>query len=108
MFRNKEIILDEDEQVSILSNNKNKFYKLLKKSKLERLQILDELIHKYEVKIILNEKKLNSNNECKICFENKIDVCLIPCGHAFCKKCITSDKCYICNQIIEKKQILFI
>ena len=71
MYKNKQIVLDETEQVSILSNHKNKFYKLLKKSKIEKLELLDELIKKYEIKIILNEKKLKNINECKICYENK-------------------------------------
>ena len=46
---------------------------------------------------------------CKICFENKPDICLIPCGHIFCKNCLdNSDECYMCRKHILKKQQMFL
>ena len=45
----------------------------------------------------------NNNNICPICFENKINICCIPCGHTYCKKCIEcSNNCFICRSNINK------
>ncbi len=46
---------------------------------------------------------------CPICFENEVDICLSPCGHTLCNKCVIShrsrynnDKCYSCRTIINE------
>lgn len=45
---------------------------------------------------------------CPICFENEIDICLNPCGHTLCNKCVISNrsaysnhKCYSCRALIQ-------
>lgn len=45
---------------------------------------------------------------CPICFENEVDICLNPCGHTLCNKCVlsnrsryTNDKCYSCRTTIQ-------
>lgn len=45
---------------------------------------------------------------CPICFENEVDICLNPCGHTLCNKCVLSnrsiynnDKCYSCRTTIQ-------
>ena len=45
---------------------------------------------------------------CPICFENEVDICLNPCGHTLCNKCVlsnrsryTSEKCYSCRTNIQ-------
>lgn len=44
---------------------------------------------------------------CPICFENEVDICLNPCGHTLCNKCViansnrySTEKCYSCRGII--------
>ncbi len=46
---------------------------------------------------------------CPICFENEVDICLAPCGHTICNKCVIShrsryntNKCYSCRTIVQE------
>lgn len=57
----------------------------------------------YIINNIISNKEL-SKNMCPICFENQIDICLSPCGHTTCNKCILSNrnnlynnKCFTCR-----------
>ena len=45
---------------------------------------------------------------CPICFENEVDICLNPCGHTICNKCVLSnrsrysnEKCYSCRTKVQ-------
>jgi len=61
--------------------------------------------------IINKMTKPNIENKklCPICFENEVDLCLNPCGHTICNRCIMNnynnynnkDKCYSCRTIIK-------
>lgn len=49
-----------------------------------------------------NKKTINVDNDrmlCKICLEEEISICFIPCGHVSCRKCVLSlkNKCAICR-----------
>jgi len=52
---------------------------------------------------ILRTNEINDNNKklCPICFENEVDMCINPCGHTLCNRCIISNrnshKCYSCR-----------
>lgn len=63
---------------------------------------LDLKIHKCKT-----EYGKYANLDCKICFDNLIEIILIPCGHCYCEKCTTNmTHCYICQQqIINKYKI---
>lgn len=57
----------------------------------------------YIINNIVSNKEI-SKNTCPICLENQIEICLNPCGHTSCNKCILSNrsniynnKCYICR-----------
>jgi len=56
------------------------------------------------VKAISSEKIINI---CTVCATNKIDICINPCGHTFCKLCIDKmNKCCMCRgNIISKIKI---
>lgn len=47
-----------------------------------------------------------NQSECKICMSGKIETCLIPCGHVFCKRCADRSKsstghgCPICRNAV--------
>ena len=45
---------------------------------------------------------LTSDVLCPICMDRKINLVLIPCGHAHCSKCIKPDyaECYVCKEKI--------
>jgi hypothetical protein len=56
-----------------------------------------------------NENYYNNDNNCPICYENKINSCCIPCGHTYCNKCIkNTDNCYICRRYISRNIKIFI
>lgn len=51
----------------------------------------------------------NEDNNCPICYENKINSCCIPCGHTYCDKCIkNTNNCFICRRNISKNIKIFI
>jgi len=56
--------------------------------------------------IIKDNNDINNKKLCPICFENEVDICLNPCGHTLCNKCILSNRnrnitniCYSCRTI---------
>lgn len=64
---------------------------------------------------ILKTNEINDNKKlCPICFENEVDMCINPCGHTLCNRCIISNinnshhKCYSCRgHIIDYIKIYF-
>jgi hypothetical protein len=71
---------------------------------IEKLFSLKANIHKYlestKVEYLKNlEKDINPELQCQICYENRLDIVLNPCGHMFCYKCFKdSDKCFNCRK----------
>jgi hypothetical protein len=71
---------------------------------IEKLFAVKENIHKYlenTKKQYLEklEKDVNPELQCQICYENRLDIVLNPCGHMFCYKCFKdSDKCFVCRK----------
>jgi hypothetical protein len=48
---------------------------------------------------------------CKICYMNKINITLIPCGHLFCSECDkrrTKKECPICRKEVKDSQAIFL
>jgi hypothetical protein len=48
---------------------------------------------------------------CKICYMNKINITLIPCGHLFCSECDkkrTKKECPICRKEVKDTQAIFL
>ena len=62
---------------------------------------------------ILRTNEINDNKKlCPICFENEVDMCINPCGHTLCNRCIisnrNSNKCYSCRgHIVDYIKIYF-
>lgn len=50
------------------------------------------------------------HNICNVCDTNKINICINPCGHTFCSKCIEkmNSKCGMCRGKIETKIKIYI
>ena len=55
------------------------------------------------------DTKFASNIICPICFNEKVDQYLQPCGHTYCGECIkkVTNRCFSCNQTVTKKSRLF-
>ena len=45
------------------------------------------------------KKQINPDFLCNICYENRCNIVLNPCGHLFCDKCYTNNEklCFICR-----------
>ena len=57
------------------------------------------------------KKEINPDLLCSICFENRINLVLTPCGHTFCSKCFDITKqfeCYNCRTKVNKGYNIFI
>lgn len=77
------------------------------------IEIIEQKIADFRnlfIYIINKMTKPNVENKklCPICFENEVDLCLNPCGHTICNRCIMNnynnnnrDKCYSCRTIIK-------
>ena len=86
-----------------LENVKNTY--LIEKKKLDELFKIKSNIglylksneNKYKDDI---KKQINPDFLCNICYENRCNLVLNPCGHLFCDKCYTrSEKlCFICRK----------
>ncbi len=51
----------------------------------------------------------HTSMECKICFDNIVDIIVTPCGHCYCQKCsLNMNKCYICQQEINNKHKIYL
>ncbi|AYN45059.1 iap-3 [Alphabaculovirus alterspexiguae] len=60
--------------------------------------------------LISDEEKKDDNLICKICFENRNDICFMPCGHVVaCHKCaLNVDVCPLCrNKFINVQRLYF-
>lgn len=80
---------------------------IIEKQKLDNLiKIKDNLssIIKSREQFYINElkKKINPDLLCNICFENRCNIVLNPCGHIFCDNCwIKKEKeniCFVCRK----------
>jgi hypothetical protein len=52
-------------------------------------------------------KHTNIGHVCPICLTNEINIFCNPCGHSFCKKCMTNTYCYICRTKVNKLHPMF-
>ena len=69
---------------------------------------LYKLIYSTPLKVIEGEEENDAT--CKICFERKVNILLLPCGHTQCTECISikSNKCPFCStEIADFHQIRF-
>lgn len=82
-------------------NNDRKIRELKNELKTKN-SIIQELNYKLNLTIKENNKTI-----CSICYDNKINICCIPCGHTYCDNCIINNmNCYICrNPIIRINKI---
>ena len=103
----------------------------IKQSKLNEIGLLDYSIKNISTKLVIMKKMLSDNENnlensrkefveqikreinpdllCQICFDNRINVILTPCGHTFCTECVgNSTTCFNCRSTIDKSFKLFI
>jgi hypothetical protein len=107
---NKELIIDNEKKYKLIKGLTDKH------KNLSNLYIL--LINKNEELTDKNKELTDKNKEltiqldnlCVICYENKINYSITPCGHVFsCEKCIEKiNKCSICRIPILNKHKIFI
>ena len=101
----------KDEYKNVLIDNYVNINKAILEQN-EKLKQINNIINSYRNTIKLfdiNDKFTKSN--CCICYENEVNICLIPCGHSFCKTCVDksySNKCFICKITFTSKNRLFL
>ena len=76
----------------------------IERKNIDKLFAIKENIHKYlensKKQYLENLKKeVNPELQCQICYENRLDIVLNPCGHMFCHKCFKDNsKCFVCRK----------
>lgn len=97
---------DKDERISILERD-GKFKEILFQEMNSKFQEYKNLT---KIKILKLENDIKSNdNLCSICYENKINICCIPCGHTYCDRCISNAvNCYSCRSHIIRTNKIYI
>ncbi len=118
-LENKIFDIMKTKKVMVLQNldygiqNINTQY-LCEKQKLDKLLEKKEHLHIYLQNCkseYLKELEKNVNPEllCQICYENRINLVLLPCGHTFCSKCLndTVTQCFNCRSNIEKRTKIY-
>ena len=81
---------------------------IIEKKKIDELLLIKTNINKY---LELNEekyreeveKKVNPNYLCNICFENRCNIVLNPCGHMYCQNCFNKENkiCHMCRKPVK-------
>tara|TARA_B110001469_G_C9635607_1_gene318668 strand:+ start:73 stop:507 length:435 start_codon:yes stop_codon:yes gene_type:complete len=120
-----------DGTLIIPKKKKKELISSIKQSKLNEIGLLDYSIKNISTKLVIMKKMLSDNENnlensrkefveqikrevnpdllCQICFDNRINVILTPCGHTFCKECLgNSITCFNCRSTIDKPFKLFI
>lgn len=130
---NTQVILNyyEDNTLCIPKNMEKIIINSLKKNKIKELQLLEYSINNLSTQLSIIKKLLedkqnsleNSRKEliykikkevnpdllCSICFDNRINIILTPCGHTFCDKCFNENReCFTCRTIVQKKYTIYI
>jgi len=111
LFLSPNLLLQNENKVNIsncMCDINNKIEELN-----DKLSINNNKINGFK-KIILkcasdSDEKVK-HNICNICDANKINICINPCGHTFCSKCIEkmNSKCGMCRGKIETKIKIYI
>lgn len=54
-------------------------------------------------------RNINPDLLCQICFENRINLILTPCGHTFCDNCFKSNNsvCFNCRKSVENRYKIY-
>ena len=111
VIKNKKIINKKKDIELILKYIKNK--------KKKEINEIDKLINITKFNLLIEQQKLDELTlknkkiiypeiECKICYVNKINLVIIPCGHVFCRKCLqTQNVCPYCRTKINNIQKLY-
>ena len=124
-FNDGTLLINKSDQKEIL--------KSIKDSKLKEIELLNYSINNLQSQLLIIQKmvsdktidienskkeminnlkrKINPDLLCSICYENRIDLVLTPCGHTFCSNCFDISKkfeCYNCRTKVEKGYTIFI
>lgn len=119
---------------SLLINKKdqNEIISSIKASKLKEIELLNYSINNLQTQLLIIQKMVsdktndieNSKQEmianlkkeinpdllCSICFENRINLVLTPCGHTFCDSCFNLKKnkeCFTCRTNVNHGYTIF-
>lgn len=83
---------------------------------LTKFALLDEVRNQNlkleQLEASINNLKANQVATCKVCLENQVEICAIPCGHLICQNCTSNDntvltQCYICRSPIKELQRIY-
>jgi hypothetical protein len=123
LFKNINLCIpfDDEQEIMIIKNNIVDKYQKIEEKTYQNM-ILNTKILKLKDTMLYIKTQMNEIDEdinfskkssclCNICDENKINICLIPCGHTFCNICLSKtigNLCPYCRENINFHNKLFI
>ena len=119
-----------DGTLFIPSMNQKDVFNSLKQSKMKEIELLDYSIRNLQTQLLVLKKltsetcnnientkrelidsvkrEINPDILCSICFDNRVDIVLTPCGHTFCENCLgKANECYKCRGTINSKHKIY-
>jgi hypothetical protein len=120
----------EDGTLYIPNKTQNEIVKSIKYSKIKEIELLNYSINNLQTQLLVLKKmkgettqnienskrelinsikkEINPDLLCSICFENRVDTVLTPCGHTFCLECLgNTNECYSCRGTIQSKHRIY-
>ena len=117
---------NDNNALDISGENERIIISNIKKSKLNTIELLDYSITNIETKLSIVKKEINEHIKilegtknkvskklteeiaseylCPICFTNKKNTILTPCGHTLCDACLgEAEYCFFCRKYIGEK-----
>ena len=121
VFDNDQITINRKDRAVILKNIKSDYLNeiqaliysidnlttqllMLRKQKEECYKKMEQERTNYIEKI---KREINPDFLCNICFDNRVDLVLVPCGHTICSKCYRSPNCFVCRNPVQKPYKIF-
>ena len=97
-------------EIEIKKNlTREKYHKIQKTIKLVDNKFVELFETNQELAKKFVDNGMNDKVTCKICYTNKVNTCINPCGHLFCNMCLnnlTDNSCPLCrNNIVSKIKV---
>lgn len=123
LFKNVNLCIpfNDDQEIMIIKNNIVEKHQKIEEKTYQNMMLNTKILKLKDTMLYIKtqtneiDEDINFSKKspclCNICDENKINICLIPCGHTFCNICLSKtigNLCPYCRENINFHNKLFI